>query len=136
MTYQSTLSPALDAGRRKELDVGPLPQDGDPYTVHNTGYRASDYNQNTGASYREVIDVGSWDQSLTLNSPGQSGDSSSPHYRDLFAPWNEGKYVPLLYSREAVLKAAEQTFAFQPEMQGKRQRRPGAEGARSSSPAH
>ena len=113
MRYEHALSPALDASTARRLDIGPLPQDGDGYTLHNTGYRANDFNQNTGASYREVIDLADWDASLTLNSPGQSGDPSSPHYRDLFPLWNEGKFVPLAYSRDAVMKAAEQVFVLQ-----------------------
>jgi len=114
MTYEHDLSATSDLEMRKKLDVGPLPQGGDGFTVHNTGYRASDFNQNTGASYREVIDLSDWDRSLTLNSPGQSGDSTSPHYRDLFPLWAEGKFVPMLFSREAVMDAAEHIFLLQP----------------------
>ena len=114
MTYQHDLSAISDPETRKKLDVGPLPQGGDGYTVHNTGYRASDFNQNTGASYREVLDLSDWDKSLTLNSPGQSGDPASPHYRDLFPLWAEGKFVPLLFTREAVMDAAEQVFVLKP----------------------
>lgn len=113
MKYQHDLSAAVDANTRSTLDVGPLPQGGDGYTVHNTGYRG-DYNQNTGASYREVIDLSDWDRSLTLNSPGQSGDPSSPHYSDLFPLWVDGKFIPMLYSRERVMEAAEKVFVLQP----------------------
>lgn len=114
MTYQHDLSASSAPETGKKLDVGPLPQGGDGYTVHNTGYRASDFNQNTGASYREVIDLSDWDKSLTLNSPGQSGDPASPHYRDLFPLWAEGKFVHMLFSRDAVMDAAEQVFLLQP----------------------
>ncbi|MEJ0064985.1 MAG: penicillin acylase family protein [Caulobacteraceae bacterium] len=37
-----------------------------------------------GASFRMVVDVGDWDNSRIINSPGQSGDPASPHYDDLF----------------------------------------------------
>ena len=33
---------------------------------------------------------------VAINTPGQSGDPFSPHYRDLFPLWAAGDYVPLL----------------------------------------
>jgi penicillin amidase len=54
-----------------------------------------------------VLDVGDWDASYTINSPGQSGDPDSPHYRDLFPLWSRDEYVPLLFSAAAVDGAAE-----------------------------
>src|SRR5713101_4269206 len=57
MAYEHGLSPIVDPETRELLNVGPLPMGGDAYTVHNTGYRQSDFNQNTGASYREVMDL-------------------------------------------------------------------------------
>ncbi|HVJ02172.1 MAG TPA: penicillin acylase family protein [Sphingomonas sp.] len=55
-----------------------------------------------GASYLQVIDVGAWDNSLMLNLPGQSIDPRSPHHRDQYRPWIEGKMRPMLFSRAAV----------------------------------
>jgi penicillin amidase len=120
MTYEHALSPAVNPQTRALLDVGPLPMGGDGFTVHNTGYRQSDFNQNTGASYREVMDLSDWDQSVTLNSPGQSGDPNNPHYQDLFPLWADGEFVPLLFSRDRVLEAAESTFVLKPSNQGAR----------------
>jgi acyl-homoserine lactone acylase PvdQ len=34
--------------------------------------------------------------------PGQSGDPTSTHHRDLFAYWADERYVPLAYTRERV----------------------------------
>ena len=42
-----------------------------------------------------MIDVGAWDRSRVINNPGQSGDPSSPHYRDLIERWATGRTVPL-----------------------------------------
>ena len=61
-----------------------------------------------------VLDVGQWDASRTINSPGQSGDPFSGHYRDLAPLWAAGKYVPLLYSRPAVEAAAAEAIALNP----------------------
>jgi acyl-homoserine lactone acylase PvdQ len=52
---------------------------------------------------------------LRPNSPGQSGDSASPHYADLFNPWVEGRYFPAYFSREKILGAAERTIRLEPE---------------------
>jgi acyl-homoserine lactone acylase PvdQ len=49
-----------------------------------------------------VLDVGNWDESWFINAPGQSGDPRSPHYDDLAPLWAGRRYLPLLYSREAV----------------------------------
>lgn len=118
MTYEHQLSPAVDPQMQELLNVGPLPMGGDGYTVHNTSYRLSDFNQNSGASYREVIDFSDFDRSTTLNSPGESGDPNNPHYRDLFPLWAEGTFVPLLYSRDEVEKAAETIFLLRPAKRG------------------
>ena len=109
-----SLSAALDAARRETLDVAPLPVGGDGFTVHNTSFRPTDFRQTSGATYRQVIDVGDWDRSMTVNAPGQSGDSRSPHYRDLFLHATEGRLVPMLYSREKVLEAAERIITLEP----------------------
>jgi penicillin amidase len=113
MKYVHSLSSAVDPSTQALLDVGPLPQSGDSYTVHNTGY-SSDFNQNTGASYREVIDLSNWDNSVGLNSPGQSGDPKSLYYEDLFPLWNEGKFVPLYFSFDKILGATEDVLILQP----------------------
>ena len=48
------------------------------------------------------MDVGEWDNSVVINTPGQSDDPLSAHYRDLFPMWAEGSYAPLRFSRAAV----------------------------------
>ena len=48
------------------------------------------------------MDVGAWDNSVAINTPGQSGDPASPHYADLAKTWAAGEYFPLCYSKEAV----------------------------------
>ena len=93
---------ALAANGDPSLDVGPLPLGGSSSTPMNATYRLDDFRVTVGASVRLVIDVGDWDASVCINSPGQSGDPTSPHYADLAPVWAAGNYVPLLYSRGAV----------------------------------
>ena len=77
-------------------------------------YRATDYTLVSGASFRMVADVGNWDASVAINTPGQSGDPASAHYRDLAPLWAQGGYFPLAYSREAVEKAARTRIELRP----------------------
>ena len=96
-------------------NVGPLPMGGGDSTPMNATYRPTDFRVVLGATFRIVIDVGGWDNSLCINAPGQSGDPRSPHYSDLADRWSRGEYVPLLYSREAIAAAAEYELRLQPE---------------------
>jgi len=91
-------------GAARLMDLGPIPRPGDEYTVDATGVSDTSYEQVSGASYREILDTGNWDNSVAINAPGQSGQPGSPHYSDLLRMWSEGAYFPLLYSRQAVEK--------------------------------
>ncbi|HEU4897957.1 MAG TPA: penicillin acylase family protein [Actinomycetota bacterium] len=107
------LSPLLDEATRARLAVGPVARGGSGDTVGNTAYTPT-FAQSGGATFRIVVDVGNWDGSLAMNSPGQAGDPASPHYADLFAPWGRGEAFPLLYSRGAVEAATEHRIRLHP----------------------
>jgi len=89
-------------GAANLMDLGPVPRPGDEYTVNAAGFRDGGFEQGSGASYREILDTRDWDRSVAVNTPGQSGQPESPHYSDLLPLWRDGKYFPLLYSRQAV----------------------------------
>lgn len=93
------MSGALGDSLRARFDVGPAPRGGYGNTVNATG---GGDNQTSGASFRVIVDVGTWDGSVATNTPGQGGEPDDPHYRDLFPLWAEGRYFPLLYSRPRV----------------------------------
>jgi len=61
-----------------------------------------------------VVDVGEWDNSVAITTPGQSGDPRSPHYRDLVERWQADEYVPLLYSRTAIERHTERRITLVP----------------------
>ncbi|HAX42697.1 MAG TPA: penicillin acylase family protein [Bryobacteraceae bacterium] len=105
---------SVDEPLRSQLQVGPFPKSGGPHSPNQSGYRATDFRQSGGASFRLVVDVGNWDNSRAVNYPGQSGDPASPHYRDLVELWREGRYFPLLYTRPAVEKATLERFILVP----------------------
>lgn len=103
-----------DPELRAKMVHGPLPLRGSATTPCAATFRMEDFAAITGASFRMVLDVGAWDNSLVINAPGQSGDPDSPHYADHFPLWREGKFVPLLYSRPAVEAAARQVITLEP----------------------
>jgi penicillin amidase len=105
------LSGAVNAATRAKLSVGPLPRGGDGNTVSATG--GAD-NQTSGGSLKIIADADDWDNSVGLNTPGQSGDPDSPHYRDLFELWAQGRYFPVAYSRSKVESVRESTTRLTP----------------------
>lgn len=113
--FEHPLSMVVGDKLRGELNVGPLEKAGDGYTVSAATFRARDFRLTAGASFRMVVDVGQWDSSWAINTPGQSGDPRSPHYRDLADAWNKGDYFPLLYSRQAVEQATEKRIELKPD---------------------
>ena len=116
--HHAVFTPAVaafaDPVLRARMTVGPLPLPGGPSTPKAATYESKDFNTVSGASVRMVLDVGDWDRSMIVNTPGESGDPDSPHYRDLFPLWAAGKYVPLLFSRTAVDAAAETVIEATP----------------------
>ncbi|MFX0577771.1 penicillin acylase family protein [Nocardia nepalensis] len=96
------------------LDVGPVPIGGSGTTVDCGSYHPHDFFPFLGPSFRMIIDVGAWDNSRCVNTPGQSGDPRGPHYRDLFDIWRAGDYVPMLYSRDKVEQHTEQRIRLEP----------------------
>ena len=96
------------------LDLGPVSRPGDNNTVDAAYYSDSSFEQLAGASYREIFDLENWDDSLAVNTPGQSGQPGSPHYSNLLPLWQRGQYFPLAYSRPAVEKQAVDRLVLEP----------------------
>jgi penicillin amidase len=112
--FHAPAAALADPPTAAQMSVGPLPVPGSASTPRAATYRPGDFTQIAGASVRMVLDVGAWDNSMIINTPGQSGDPASPHYRDLFPLWAAGSYVPLRYSRAAVEADAETVLALTP----------------------
>jgi penicillin G amidase len=123
--FEHPIAPAVDDALARRLAVGPVPVGGGGETVGDTGYDTAGppegveatrafFQVASGASFRQVVDVGEWDRSRVINNPGQSGDPASPHYRDLIERWARGGTVPMLFSRERVEAATEQRIVCTP----------------------
>jgi penicillin G amidase len=110
---------AVNAATRAKLNVGPLPRGGDGTTVSATG---NGDNQTSGGSLKIIADTEDWDNSVGLNTPGQSGDPDSPHYRDLFELWARGKYFPVAFSKKKVDSVAESVTRLTPTSTSTQQR--------------
>ncbi len=93
------LSAAVGGNLRAQLDVGTAPRGGSPYTVLAA---SAGNNQTSGASFRFLVDTQDWDRAVGMNVPGQSGDPSSAHYRDLFPLWARNDVFPVYYSRPLI----------------------------------
>jgi penicillin amidase len=106
------MSAALSDSLRARFEVGPWPRGGDGNTPGATG---GGENQTSGASFRMVVEAGDWDGAMATNTPGQSGDVRSPHYRDLFELWKDDRYFPVKYSRAAVEGVARERRVLVPE---------------------
>jgi penicillin amidase len=111
ITITHPLSNLVDKAMREKINLGPVARGGYAETVNAT---ANDLNQTHGASFRIIVDTEDWDKTLGINSPGQSGDPASPHYRDLFPIWADNGYFPVFFSKPKVQSAAESTSVLQP----------------------
>lgn len=95
------LSNAVNDSVRAVLNHGPLPRGGNGQTPGMTG--GSD-NQGSGASFRIAVDLADWDSCMFTNTPGQSGNPSSPFYQNLFENWAKDKHFNAPFTRSAIEK--------------------------------
>jgi penicillin amidase len=106
LTFHHPLSGGLPLLGRW-LDVGPFPQAGTGTTVKQT-------TPHLGPSMRMVVDFSDFDQSLQNITLGESGQVSSPYYRDQFSAWYEGRSFPMLFSDTAVEHGAVHRLVLAP----------------------
>ncbi|TJW75046.1 MAG: penicillin acylase family protein, partial [Mesorhizobium sp.] len=97
----------LQALTSEQWSLGAIALGGSSSTLNFSSYRSGQFSVSEGPSVRIIMDVGSWDDSLFINNPGQSGVPISSHYRDLNHDWQRGEYKPLLYSEESIRRELE-----------------------------
>ncbi len=117
--FSHPLSRVLPPDLAELLNVGPPMRRGGSIDTVNSNWYATNLTGNfetvAGTSWRMVIDVGNWDASMVVSTPGQSGDPRSPFYRNLFPVWaNDGSF-PLLYSEEGIAANTVKTIILLPE---------------------
>ncbi|GAB3978552.1 penicillin acylase family protein [Spirosoma terrae] len=111
ITITHPLSDLVDKAMQTKINLGPVARGGYAETVNATG---PNLNQTHGATFRILVDTEDWDKTLGINSPGQSGNPDSPHYRDLFPIWADNNYFPAYFSKEKVKSVAESTIILKP----------------------
>jgi penicillin amidase len=65
-------------------------------------------------SWRQLFDVGNWDESRVAMPSGQSGHPMSPFYFDQIDVWRQGRYRTQPFSRNAVNAATQHRLLFVP----------------------
>jgi penicillin amidase len=68
---------------------------GGNYTVNVSGFDSASFQATKAATYRQIIDLHNFDQSLYMIPMGQSGNPFSKHYSDLLKPWRDNQYVTI-----------------------------------------
>ncbi len=96
---------------------GPQPIGGDTDTVWQTGYSGKDADFTANgptASFRDIYDLGDFDNSLIGIMAGQSGSPFSRHYFDQGEAWIEGQLHPMLFNRSDLALHTSGTLLLNP----------------------
>ncbi len=109
--FEHPLAAFTDSVTRKKLNLEAYPRGGNGYTVGSTG---SAENQQSGASFRVLMDTKEWDNTLMINTPGQSGDPESPFYGNLLEKWANDGYFPAYFSKKRIQKESVYQLTFTP----------------------
>ena len=105
------MSGLVSTAMQEKINVGPYLRGGNGETVNSTG---DNLNQTHGASFRIIVDTKNWDNTLGNNSPGQSANPDSRHYKDLIDLWAKGAYFPVYFSKEKIKQVGESTLILKP----------------------
>ena len=67
--------------------------------------------QRSGASFREILDLNDWDNSVATQRNRAVGAAGESAYGDLLPLGAEGKYFPMLFSRDKIVRTGRQARA-------------------------
>lgn len=97
------------------FNEGPVPIGGDGTTIMRVSFdRLKRFEAYEHPSWRQLFDVGDWDQSRVVLPAGQSGHPLSPFYFDQNELWRTGQYRRQPFSRAAVAAAARHRLLLVP----------------------
>jgi len=96
LTYPHALG---QAPLMKFFNRGPFPNGGDAFCIRASFSEDSsgDYATTWGVSYRQIIDLSDFRNSVCILSSGESGHLLSKHYDDQIPLWLKGEYRPMLF---------------------------------------
>jgi len=105
----------LDRTPLKSIFSRSVPNGGDNFTVNvATINQGRLYDQTHGPSYRQVLDLNDWENSVFMHTVGQSGNVLSSSYSNLIQRWQRVVYLPMRYGRTAIAKATAGRLVLQP----------------------
>jgi penicillin amidase len=82
---------------------GPVPARGSGYTVDAASFDETEpFAMTHGVSYRQIIDLSDWENSLFIHTTGQSGHPLHKHYADMIAPWQAVEYHPMHFDKASI----------------------------------
>lgn len=91
--------------------VGPVA--GDAYTpLANSFWFGNSFQVLAGPVYRQIIDVGQWENSIAIMSGGQSGHALHPHIHDMTPLWKRALYHPMCWEQVDHLDALQEKQAL------------------------
>lgn len=99
---------------RGMADLGPVEINGSRLTVKQAQNTWLGAKSDLGPSMRFIADLADWDRSTLTLVAGESGDVFSPHYRDQWQDYLEGRALPLWFSPAAVAQHARHHLALKP----------------------
>ncbi len=91
-----------------------IPAMGSGFTVNAAGADYDTFTMNSGASFRQIVDLSNLAGTQFIYTTGQSGDVFSPHYADMVEPWQNVEFIPLRFDRADIEVAAQDTLILQP----------------------
>jgi penicillin amidase len=95
---------------------GPVPVEGDGTTVMRMSWdRLKGFAAWEHPSWRQLFEVGNWDNSRVILPGGQAGHPFSPYYFDQNDLWRQGQYRRQPFSRSAVSAAARHRLLLVPQ---------------------
>ena len=102
----------------KVFSIGPVPvpgSGGNGFTVYAANHNLANlYKIGTISSMRAIYDLSNLDNSLMVNSVGQSGQPGSKHYGDQVAAWRDVAHHPMPFSRASVEQYKDAVLTLNP----------------------
>ncbi|HLE74225.1 MAG TPA: penicillin acylase family protein, partial [Anaerolineales bacterium] len=88
---------------------GPFPVSGGSSIINATNWNPASGNFDVTSlpSKRSIMDLSNWQNSLQVNTTGQSGHAYHKHYIDMAETWAAVQYVPMHWDLEAIQADAE-----------------------------
>lgn len=97
------------------FDRGPYPAPGDHTTLNVAAYHPGrDFNTWLIPEMRIIVDFGSKEPLIGINSSGQSDNPASPHYDDGITAWREGRYQEFPFAKDRVEALYTKVLTLQP----------------------